>query len=78
MYYQSEPVSCEQFLDYVDKLPWCKQGDSTLVAVHHCLPEVIETFKHHDVRVYPGGLIIKLNQSTLHMLESQVQEEEPA
>ncbi len=77
MYYQSEPVSCEQFLDYLDKLPWCKQGDSTLVAVHHCSPEVIETIKHHDLKVFPGGLRIKWNKSTLHMLESKFQEGEP-
>ena len=77
MYYQSEPVSCEKFLDYLDKIPWCKQGASTLVAVHHCTPEIIETMKHHDLKVFPGGLRIKLNKSTVHMLETKYREEEP-
>jgi hypothetical protein len=76
MYYQSEPISCELFLDYLDKLPWCKQEENTLVAVHHCSPEVIDTFKHHDVKVYPGGLQIKLNKSTTHMLESKFEQGE--
>ncbi len=76
MYYQSESVSCENFLDYLDKLPWCKQGESTLVAVHHCSSEAIDTFKCHEVRVYPGGLKIKLDKSTMHMLESKFKEGE--
>jgi len=77
MYYQSEPVSCEQFLDYLDKLPWCQQAESVLVAVHHCSPEVVDMFKHHDVKVYPGGLKIKLDKSTTHMLKSKFEEGEP-
>jgi hypothetical protein len=77
MYYQNEPVSCEQFLDYLDKLPWCKQSEATLVAVHQCTPEVIEVIKHHDVKVYPGHMIIKMNKSTLHMLEDKFRQEEP-
>ncbi len=77
MYYQSEPVSCEQFLEYLDRLAWCKQTGETLVAVHYCSPEVIETFKHHDVKVYPGGLTIKLEKSTMHMIESKFKEGEP-
>ncbi len=77
MHYQSEPVGCEQFLNYLDKLPWCKQGDNTLVAVHSFAPEMIEMIKHHDVKVYPGSMIIKMTKSTLHMLESKFKEGEP-
>ncbi len=77
MYYKSEPVSCKQFLEYLDKLPWCKQGDTTLIAVHHCSPEVIEVIKDHELKVYPGGLSIKLNKSTLSMLDTKYKQEEP-
>ena len=72
MYYQSEPVSCEQFLDYLDKLPWCKQGDYSLVAVDHCSLEVIETIKHHDLKVFPGGLRIKWKHFHLAYAGKQV------
>ncbi len=79
MHYQSEPVSCEQFLEYLDKLPWCKQGESKLVAVHHCSAEVIEILRHHehDLKVYPGAVSIKLNKSTLSMLENKLSAGEP-
>ena len=77
MYYRNEPVSCEQFLEYLDKLPWCKQGEASLVAVHHCSPEVIEVIKHHHVTVNPGEIQIKLNKSTLSMLETKFEEDEP-
>jgi hypothetical protein len=76
MYYKSEPAKLDN-LDYLDKLPWCKQADQTLVAVHHCSPEIIEMFKHHEVKVYPGNLRIKLDKATLHMLESKFKEGEP-
>jgi hypothetical protein len=73
MYSRSKPASCEQFLDHLDKLPWCKQGDSKLVAVHHCSPEVIEVLRSHDhdVKVNPGGVHIKLNKSTINTLQEK-------
>jgi hypothetical protein len=79
MYSKSKPASCEQFLDHLDKLPWCKQGESKLVAVHHCSPAVIEVLRHHDhdLKVYPGAIHIKLNKSTLSMLEEKFAAEQP-
>jgi hypothetical protein len=73
MYSRSKPTSCEQFLEYLDKLPWCKQADSKLVAVHHCSSEVVEVLRahDHDLKVYPGGVPIKINKSTLSMLEEK-------
>lgn len=77
MYYQNEPVTCEQFLDYLDQLPWCKQGDSVLITVHQCTPAIIEVIKHRDVKVFPGHMIIKLTKSVLRMLENKFLEKRP-
>ena len=78
MYSKSKPASCEPFLEHLNKLPWCKQDESKLIAVDHCSPEVIAVLRSHDhdLKVYPGGVPIKLNKSTLSMLEDKFASEE--
>lgn len=70
-------VSCENFLEFLKTIPWCKQGDNTLVAVHNCTPDIIEAIKDHEVKVYPGGMQIKLNLSWLLYLTEKSDEGRP-
>lgn len=70
-------VSCENFLEFAKTLPWCKQGESTLIAVHNCTPDMIDAIKDHEVRVFPGGMQIKLNLSWLLYLTEKHDEGRP-
>ena len=75
-------VSSEDFLEILNQLPWCqqaqsKQNDAVLVAVHKCIPEVIEIIKEHEVRVFPGGITIKLNKSTLSNFQDRFDDGQP-
>lgn len=70
-------VSCENFLEFLKTLPWCKQGDSTLIAVQNCTPDMIEAIKDHEVKVFPGGMQIKLNLSWLLYLTEKFEEGRP-
>jgi len=75
-------VNCESFLEHLHQLPWCKQAvskenEEILVAVHHCTPEVIDAIKDSEIKVFPGGMHIKLNKSTLHMLSTKFDEGTP-
>jgi len=70
-------VTCGNFLEFLKTLPWCRQGDSTLIAVHNCTPDLIEAIKDHEVKVFPGGMQIKLNLSWLLYLKEKFDEGRP-
>lgn len=68
---------CESFLEFLKSLPWCKQGDNTLVAVHKCTPEFVVAFGDHEVKVFPGGTNVKVNKSWLSYLQEKNEEGTP-
>jgi hypothetical protein len=68
---------CENFLDFLKGLPWCKQGNDVLVAVHKCTPEFIVAFGDHEVKVFPGGTNVKINKSWLSYLQEKNSEGNP-
>jgi hypothetical protein len=68
---------CESFLEFLKDLPWCKQGEDVLVAVHKCTPEFIVVFGDHEVQVYPGGKHVKVNKSWLSTLQAKNEEGTP-
>jgi hypothetical protein len=59
-------VRCVQFLEFLKALPWCKQGENVLVAVHKGTPEVVEVMGDHELKVFPGGMTVKMNKSTIN------------
>jgi len=67
----------EQFLTVLVSIPWCKQGDSVLVAVHKGVPEVLDVMKDHEARVFPGNINVKINKSTLHEFREKNEEGRP-
>jgi hypothetical protein len=68
---------CQNFLEFLQSLAWCKQDDSTLVAVHKCTAEFVVAFGDHEVRVYPGGTLVKVNKSWLSYLQEKNSEGTP-
>lgn len=68
---------CESFLEFLKTLPWCKQGDDTLVAVNKCTPEFVVAFGDHEVKVFPGGTNVRLNKSWLSYLQEKNEEGTP-
>lgn len=70
----STDIDYERFLDSLKELPWCKQGDSTLVAVHKCTPEVIDVMQNKPVKVYPGGIPVKTSKSWLTQLKAKFED----
>ncbi len=70
-------TGCLNCLEFLKSLAWCRQGDSTLVAVQNCTPELIEAIKDHEVKVFPGGMPIKLNLSWLLYLTEKYEEGRP-
>ena len=70
-------VSLEAFLELLKTLPWCRQGENTLVAVHKCTPDILEVMKSHEVKVFPGGMIVKMNKSLVHTFQEQYDQEQP-
>lgn len=70
-------VNCEHFVEVLKKLPWCRQGDSVLVAVEKCTPEHIEVMKDHECKVFPGGIAVKMNKSLLHSFQEKFDEGQP-
>lgn len=73
----STSVVLESVLDFIKDLAWCKQGDSTLVAVHPCTPELIVALSDREAKVYPGGMSIKINKSWLSNLQEKNAEGTP-
>jgi hypothetical protein len=70
-------TQCETFVEFLRALPWCKQGEDVLVAVHKCTPEVIDAFGDHEVAVYPGGIRVKPQKSFLSEMRQQYEEGVP-
>lgn len=70
-------VVFENFLDFIRNLAWCKQGDSVLVAVQPCTPEIIVALSDREAKVYPGGTPIKINKSWLSTLQEKNAEGTP-
>jgi len=67
-------VNYDNFLEFLKTLPWCRQGDSVLVAVHKCTPEIIEVLGQNELKVFPGGMNVKMNKSWLLYLEEKHEE----
>jgi len=70
-------VSSENFVEYLKHLPWCKQESGTLVAVYKLTSEVIEVVRESEVKIYPGGLVVKLPRSVLMGLQKSADDEQP-
>ncbi|MBI4533055.1 MAG: MmcQ/YjbR family DNA-binding protein [Candidatus Melainabacteria bacterium] len=70
-------LSCGSFLEFLKTLAWCRQGDDALVAVHKCTPEVVEALRVHEVKVFPGGIAVRMNKSWLTYLDERDREGEP-
>lgn len=70
-------VSAETLIEYLKNLPWCKQGENVLVAVSQGTPEVVEHMANHEVKVFPGGLTVKLQKSVLSNFKSKYDEGQP-
>lgn len=67
----------DSFLDFIKNLAWCKQGDSVLVAVQPCTPEIVVALSDGEARVFPGGTRIKINKSWLSTLQEKSAEGTP-
>jgi len=70
-------VSIENFVELLKTLPWCKQEGDVLVAVHKGTPEIVELMKDHEVKVFPGGINVKMNKSLLHSFQEKHDEGTP-
>jgi len=70
-------VKSETFLDYLRTLPWCKQGDNILVAVHKGTPEVLAQMPEREVKVFPGGIAVKMQKSVISNFQSKYDEGQP-
>lgn len=68
---------CDSFLDFLKTIPFCKQEGDVLVAVHRCTPEFVVAFGDHEVKVFPGGMNVKMNKSWLAHLQEQNAEGTP-
>jgi hypothetical protein len=73
---ETKPPDYASFLDSLHTLPWCKQNDDVLVAVHTCTAEVLAVIGGHEVRVFPGNMIIKLNKSTVAAFQAKCDSQE--
>jgi hypothetical protein len=65
------------FVEYLKTLPWCSQEDSTLVAVYKLTSEIIEAVRESEVKLFPGGMPVKLPRSVLMGLQKNCDEEQP-
>jgi hypothetical protein len=74
---ESTFAKCGEILESLNTLPWCKQGDAVLVAVHTCTEDVLSLIKDHEVKVFPGNVAIKLNRSTIHTFQQKCEAGEP-
>lgn len=70
-------LSCESFIEMLKGLPWCRQGDGTLVAVYKCTPEIVEALRVHEVKVFPGGIPVKIAKSWLSYMDEQDRDGNP-
>ncbi len=70
-------VSTEALMEYLQKLPWCKQGEDVLVAVSPATPDVLDHLVNHEVKVFPGGLTVKMQKSVLSNFKQRYDEGQP-
>lgn len=70
-------TSSQAFIDYLKALPWCKQGENVLVAVHQGTPEVIDQMVDHEVKVFPGGIAVKMQKSVISNFQTKFDEGQP-
>ena len=70
-------ISLEAFMDLIKGLAWCKQEPDVLVAVDKATPPLIAMMKDHEVKVFPGGMNIKLNKSLLHEFQTKFDDGQP-
>ena len=70
-------VSSASFVEYLKSLPWCKQGENVLVAVGKATADVVELMKDHEVRVFPGGMTVKMQKSVLTNFQRKYDDGEP-
>jgi hypothetical protein len=70
-------LGCANFVEHLKALPWCKQGEDVLVAVGKATTEVIEAIRDQEVKVFPGGMTIKLNKSMLKHFQEKDDEGQP-
>ncbi len=65
------------FMEYLKTLPWCKQEHGALVAGHKLTSEVIEAVREHEVKLHPGGMVVKLPRSVLMNLQKHCDDGQP-
>jgi hypothetical protein len=70
-------VGCANFVEHLKTQPWCKQGEDVLIAVGKATPEVVEAMKDQEVKVFPGGMTIKLNKSMFKEFQEKFDEGQP-
>lgn len=66
-----------QLIDFLKAMPWCKQGSGVLVAVHKATAEIIELLPDNELKVYPAGMTVKMQKSTLHNMQTQLDDGMP-
>lgn len=70
-------VSPAAFMEYLKSLPFCKQGEDVLVAVGKATAEVIEQMRDREVKMFPGGMTIRMQKSTMTSFQRKQEEDEP-
>lgn len=70
-------VGTADFVQFLKGLPWCKQENNTLVAVYKLSDEVIELVRENEVKIFPGGMTVKLPRSVLMGLQKHSDEGQP-
>ena len=66
-----------EFVQYLKTLPWCRQESGHLVAVHKLTSEIIEVVRESEVKLYPGGMVVKLPRSVLMGLQKSSDDGQP-
>lgn len=67
----------ETFLEHLKTLPWCKQGETVLVAVHKATPEIIDVLGEHELKIFPGGMTVKMNKSVISNFKDKYDDGQP-
>lgn len=70
-------VGTADFVQYLKSLPWCKQEGNTLVAVFKLTDELIEMVRENEVKLFPGGMTVKLPRSVLMGLQKHSDDGQP-
>lgn len=73
----AQSVGSESFIEYLKTLPWCSQENGSLVAVFKLTSELIEAVRENEVRLYPGGMTVKLPRSVLMGLQKHFDDGQP-